>query len=74
MKRPVDGVIKGKWGKLKGPQKVIDSGHWPMITKPRELVEDMLVLTSSSVSDPLTVPSSEVLDASFSILVSVQTQ
>jgi pimeloyl-ACP methyl ester carboxylesterase len=31
--------------KLEGPAKVIESGHWPMITKPEELVEDMLSLT-----------------------------
>ncbi len=34
-------ILKGKWGKLEGPHKVIDSGHWPMVTKPKELVEDM---------------------------------
>ncbi|MBI3840733.1 MAG: alpha/beta hydrolase [Thaumarchaeota archaeon] len=31
--------------KLDGPAKVIESGHWPMITKPDELVADMLSLT-----------------------------
>jgi pimeloyl-ACP methyl ester carboxylesterase len=41
---PVDEIIAGKWGKLEGPSKVIDSGHWPMITRPEELVEDMLLL------------------------------
>lgn len=41
---PVDEIIAGKWGKLEGPYKVIDSGHWPMITKPEELVKDMLAL------------------------------
>lgn len=41
---PVNEIIAGKWGKLDGPYKVIDSGHWPMITKPRELAEDMLSL------------------------------
>jgi pimeloyl-ACP methyl ester carboxylesterase len=44
---PVDEILKGKWGKLGGPYKVIESGHWPMITKPEELVEDMLLLTGS---------------------------
>jgi len=29
---------------LDGPSKVIESGHWPMITRPRELAEDMLAL------------------------------
>ncbi len=43
---PVEEIIAGKWGKLDGPYKVIESGHYPMITKPEELVEDMLYLTS----------------------------
>ncbi len=38
-------ILKGKWGKLDGPHKVIESGHWPMITKPDELVGDMLNLS-----------------------------
>ncbi len=42
---PVDEILKGKWGKLDGPHKVIESGHWPMITKPDELVKDMLNLS-----------------------------
>ncbi len=37
----VDEILKEK---LDGPTKVIESGHWPMITKPDELVEDMLSL------------------------------
>lgn len=41
----VDEILKGKWGKLDGPYKVIESGHWPMITKPEELVEDILTLS-----------------------------
>ncbi|MHB8568471.1 MAG: alpha/beta hydrolase [Nitrososphaerales archaeon] len=41
---PVDEIVSGKWGKLEGPHKVIDSGHWPMVTKPEELVEDMCIL------------------------------
>ena len=45
---PVDEIVAGKWGKLDGPYKVIDAGHWPMITKPEELVGDMLALTASS--------------------------
>ena len=36
--------------KIEGPYRVIDSGHWPMITKPRELAEDLLAL--SKVSRP----------------------
>ncbi len=42
---PVDEILAGKWGKLDGLYKVIDSGHWPMITKPDELVKDMLILS-----------------------------
>jgi hypothetical protein len=37
-------ILQEKWGKLDGLYKVIESGHWPMITKPAELVEDMLSL------------------------------
>ncbi|MGA7860315.1 MAG: alpha/beta hydrolase [Thermoplasmata archaeon] len=43
---PVDEIVQGKWGKLEGPHKVIDSGHWPMVTKPEEVVKDLLALTS----------------------------
>ncbi len=42
---PVDEILKGKWGKLDGPYKVIESGHWPMITRPEELVDDMIILS-----------------------------
>ena len=41
---PVDEIIAGKWGKLNGPYKVIETGHWPMITKPEELAKDLLAL------------------------------
>ena len=34
--------------KLDGPIKVIESGHWPMISKPEELVQDMLLLTGTA--------------------------
>src|SRR2546422_3746422 len=34
---------------LDGPAKVIESGHWPMITKPAELVEDILFLTERAI-------------------------
>jgi pimeloyl-ACP methyl ester carboxylesterase len=40
----VDEILKEK---LDGPAKVIESGHWPMITKPRELVEEMLLLSGA---------------------------
>jgi len=42
----VEAILKRK---LDGPVKVIESGHWPMISKPEELVEDMLVLTSAAL-------------------------
>jgi len=41
---PIDEILAGKWGKLDGPYKLIDSGHWPMMTKPEELAKDMLTL------------------------------
>ena len=42
---PVDEILKGKWGKLDGPHRVVESGHWPMITKPAELARAMLELS-----------------------------
>jgi pimeloyl-ACP methyl ester carboxylesterase len=42
---PVDEIVAGKWGKLEGQHKLIETGHWPMITKPEELAEDMAALT-----------------------------
>jgi pimeloyl-ACP methyl ester carboxylesterase len=41
---PVDEIIAGKWGKLNGPYKVIETGHWPMITKPEQLAKDLVAL------------------------------
>jgi len=41
---PVDEIIAGKWGKLNGPYRVIEAGHWPMITKPEELAMDLVSL------------------------------
>jgi len=41
---PVDEIIAGKWGKLEGPYKIIETGHWPMITKPEELAKDLVSL------------------------------
>jgi pimeloyl-ACP methyl ester carboxylesterase len=41
---PVDEIIAGKWGKLEGPYNVIETGHWPMITKPEELARDLVSL------------------------------
>lgn len=42
---PVDDIIAGKWGKLEGPYRKIEAGHWPMITKPKELAEDLVALS-----------------------------
>ena len=41
---PVDEIIEGKWGKLRGPHKVIEAGHWPMITTPEALARDLVAL------------------------------
>ena len=41
---PVDEIVAGKWGKLEGPYKLIETGHWPMITKPEELAGDLVAL------------------------------
>jgi len=41
---PIDEIIAGKWGKLEGPYKIIETGHWPMITKPEELAKDLVSL------------------------------
>jgi len=42
---PVDEIVAGKWGELVGPHKLIETGHWPMITKPDELAADLDALT-----------------------------
>lgn len=42
----VNEILGGKWGKLDGPYEVIESGHFPMVTKPRELAEDLISLVS----------------------------
>ena len=41
---PVDEIIAGKWGKLRGPYRRIETGHWPMITRPEELATDLVAL------------------------------
>lgn len=41
---PVDEIVAGKWGALVGPHKVLEAGHWPMITKPVELAKELLAL------------------------------
>ncbi len=42
---PVDEIISGKWGKLEGPHKVMETGHWPMITRPEELAANLVSLS-----------------------------
>jgi pimeloyl-ACP methyl ester carboxylesterase len=42
---PVDEIIAGKWGKLEGPYRVMETGHWPMITKPKELASVLVALS-----------------------------
>jgi pimeloyl-ACP methyl ester carboxylesterase len=39
----MDEVLKAN---LDGPYRLIESGHWPMITKPEELAEDLISLAS----------------------------
>lgn len=41
---PVDEIVAGKWGELYGPHKILEAGHWPMITKPEELARDLIDL------------------------------
>ena len=41
---PVEEIVAGQWGKLDGPHTVLDTGHWPMITKPAELARDLVSL------------------------------
>ncbi|MDG6988298.1 MAG: alpha/beta hydrolase [Nitrososphaerota archaeon] len=42
---PVDEIVAGKWGKLEGPHKLIEAGHWPMITKPKETADALVALS-----------------------------
>ena len=42
---PVDDIIAGKWGALEGPYRKIEAGHWPMITRPDELADDLIALS-----------------------------
>ena len=41
---PVDEIIAGKWGKLEGPHRIMETGHWPMITRPEELARNLVAL------------------------------
>ena len=42
---PVDEIVAGKWGKLEGPHRIIEAGHWPMLTKPEELARALIALS-----------------------------
>lgn len=41
---PVDDIVAGKWGRLEGPYRILDTGHWPMITDPEGLARDLAAL------------------------------
>ena len=40
----VDEIVAGKWGKLEGPHRVLDTGHWPMLTDPEGLARALIAL------------------------------
>ena len=42
---PIDDIVAGKWGKLEGPYRRMDTGHFPMITSPAELAENLISLS-----------------------------
>ncbi|MCL4451145.1 MAG: alpha/beta hydrolase [Candidatus Thermoplasmatota archaeon] len=44
---PVDEIIKGKWGKLEGPYRTMETAHYPMVTRPDELAKHLLELPES---------------------------
>ena len=44
---PVDEIIQGEWEKLEGPYRTMETGHYPMITKPDELAKHLLELPES---------------------------
>ncbi len=41
---PVDEIVAGKWGALVGPHTILETGHWPMLTKPEPLANDLIQL------------------------------
>jgi pimeloyl-ACP methyl ester carboxylesterase len=41
---PVDEIIAGKWGALLGPHRVMETGHWPMLTQPEALARELIAL------------------------------
>lgn len=42
----VNEIVAGKWGKIEGRYKIIESAHFPMVTKPDELVNALLDLSN----------------------------
>jgi pimeloyl-ACP methyl ester carboxylesterase len=42
---PVDEIVAGKWGKLDGPHRIMETGHWPMISDPSGLSKDLVALS-----------------------------
>jgi pimeloyl-ACP methyl ester carboxylesterase len=48
---PVEEIVAGKWGKLEGPHRIVDAGHWPMLTRPAELARDLLALAAPNPGD-----------------------
>ncbi|MDG7011424.1 MAG: alpha/beta hydrolase [Nitrososphaerota archaeon] len=42
---PVDEIVAGKWGELNGPYKLMETGHWPMVTKPEETAQNLVALS-----------------------------
>ncbi len=45
---PVDEIIQGKWGKIEGPYRLLEAGHWPMVSIPEETVTAMLELAAEA--------------------------
>jgi pimeloyl-ACP methyl ester carboxylesterase len=41
---PVEEIVAGKWGKLEGPHRLLETGHWPMLTRPEALADALLEL------------------------------
>ncbi len=41
---PVDEIVAGKWGELRGPHRILESGHWPMLTRPDDTARALIEL------------------------------
>ena len=41
---PIEEIIQGKWGEISGPYRIMETGHYPMVTKPDELAKYLLEL------------------------------